>query len=93
MCRSKRRGGSSLDEPTILFLVLKILEGLCPAKNIIDRLNLINKQTDAQCRLYFRFLWDHWAHCDIFKNGGVLMYTLEGVGSVANVITAYEEFK
>ena len=36
-------------------------------------------------------LLDHWAHCDIFENGVLLMYTLEGVSSVANFITAYEE--
>ena len=39
----------------------------------------------------FHFLWDHWAHCDIFENGVLLMYTLEAVSSVANFITAYEE--
>ena len=27
----------------------------------------------------------------IFENGVLLMYTLEGVSSVANFITAYEE--
>ena len=34
-----------------------------------------------------------WAHCGIhvFENGVLLMYTLEGVSSVANFITAYEE--
>ena len=37
------------------------------------------------------WLWDHWAHCGIFENGVLLMYTLEGVSSVANFITAYEE--
>ena len=37
------------------------------------------------------FLWDPWAHCVIFENGALLMYTLEGVRSVANLITAYEE--
>ena len=31
------------------------------------------------------------AHCGIFENGVLLMYTLEGVSSVANFITAYEE--
>ena len=40
---------------------------------------------------YFHFLWDHWAHCGIFETGVLLMYTLEGVSSVANFITAYEE--
>ena len=35
-------------------------------------------------------VWDHWAHCGIFENGVLLMYTLEGVSSVANFITAYE---
>ena len=37
------------------------------------------------------FFWDHWAHCGIFENGVLLIYTLEGVRSVANFITAYEE--
>ena len=47
--------------------------------------------------------WDHWAHwgifengvrwahCGIFESGVLLMYTLEGVSSVANFISAYEE--
>ena len=30
-------------------------------------------------------------HCGIFENGVLLMYRLEGVSSVANFITAYEE--
>ena len=29
-------------------------------------------------------------YCGIFGNGVLLMYTLEGVSSVANFITAYE---
>ena len=38
----------------------------------------------------FHFLWDHWAQYGTFED--VLdMYMLEGVSSVANVITAYEE--
>ena len=36
------------------------------------------------------FLWDHWAH---FETGALIMYTLKGVSSVANFITAYEEFQ
>ena len=40
---------------------------------------------------YFYFLWDYWAHCGLFENGVLLMYTLEGVSSVANFITAYED--
>ena len=39
---------------------------------------------------YTHFLWDHWYHCGIFENGVLLRYTLEGVSSVANFITAYE---
>ena len=39
----------------------------------------------------FISFWDHWAHCCIFENGVLLMYTLEGVSSVANFIIAYEE--
>ena len=42
-------------------------------------------------QIIFHFLWDHWAHCGIFENGVLLMYTLEGVSSVINFITAYEE--
>ena len=40
---------------------------------------------------YIHVLWDHWAHCGLFENGVLLMYTLEGVSSVANFITASEE--
>ena len=44
-------------------------------------------------QIIFHFFWDHGAHCGIFKNGVLLMYMyiLEGVTSVANLITAYEE--
>ena len=38
----------------------------------------------------FKFLTD-LADCDISENEVLLMYTLEGVNSVANIITAYEE--
>ena len=41
--------------------------------------------------IIFHFLWDHLARCVIFENGVLLMYMLEGVGSVANFIIAYEE--
>ena len=54
----------------------------------------MRKQLDANCALVqiiFHFLWDHWAHCGIFENGVLHMHTLEGVSSVANFITAYEE--
>ena len=40
---------------------------------------------------YISFLWDHWVYFVIFENGVLLMYTLEGVNSVAHFITAYEE--
>ena len=42
-------------------------------------------------QIIFRFLWDHLAQCGVFENGVLLMYTVEGVSSVANFITAYEE--
>ena len=48
-------------------------------------------EASTQCRLYIQFFWDHRAHCGILENGIQLMYTLEGVSSVANVITVYEE--
>ena len=35
-------------------------------------------------QIIFHFLWNHWAHCGIFENGVLVMYTLEGVSSVAN---------
>ena len=41
---------------------------------------------------YISFPLGHWAHCGIFENGVLLLYTLEGISSVANFITAYEEF-
>ena len=40
-------------------------------------------------QIIFHFLWDHWALCGNFENRVLL--TLEGVTSVANFITAYEE--
>ena len=45
----------------------------------------------AEFSFIFHFLWTHWAHCGIFENRVPLMYTLQGVSSVANFITAYEE--
>ena len=42
-------------------------------------------------QIIFVFLWDHLAHCGMFENGVLLMYALEGVSSVANFVTAYEE--
>ena len=42
-------------------------------------------------QIIFHFLWDHGAHCCIFENGVLFMYTLEGVSSVSIFITAYEE--
>ena len=52
----------------------------------VERLPVLYHNAD-----YIFFLWDHWAYCGIFENGVLLMYTLEGVSSVANFITAYEE--
>ena len=42
-------------------------------------------------QIIFHFLWDHWAHCGLFENEVLLMFTLEGISSVANFIAAYEE--
>ena len=42
-------------------------------------------------QIIFHFLWDHWAYYGIFEDGVLLMYSLEGVSSVANFNTAYEE--
>ena len=39
----------------------------------------------------FLSLTDHWAHCGIFENGVLLMYTLEGISSITNFISAYDE--
>ena len=56
----------------------------------------LNFYSDKLCnssnkKSLFQFLWEHWAHYGIFDNGVLLMYTLEGISSVANFITAYEE--
>ena len=40
---------------------------------------------------YISFPLGSLAYCGIFENGVLLMYTLEGVSSVANFITAYKE--
>ena len=42
-------------------------------------------------QIIFHFFWDQWAHCGIFENGVLLMHMLEGISSVENFITAYEE--
>ena len=43
-------------------------------------------------QIIFHFLCrDHSAYCGIFENGVLLMYTLDGVSSVSNFITAYKE--
>ena len=45
-------------------------------------------------QIIFLFTFGHQAHCGMFENGVLLMYTLEGVSSVssvANSITAYED--
>ena len=42
-------------------------------------------------QIIFHFLMNHWGDCGIFENGVLLMYTLEGISSIANFITAYEE--
>ena len=49
------------------------------------------KVADCIVQIIFHFLWDHWVHYGTFEDGVLLMYTLEGVSSVANFITAYEE--
>ena len=50
----------------------------------VDRLPVRHHSAD-----YISFPLGHWAHCGMFENGALLMYTLEGVSSVANFITAY----
>ena len=42
-------------------------------------------------QIIFHFLWDHLAYCGVFENGVLLMYTLEGISSVANFLAAYKE--
>ena len=42
-------------------------------------------------QIIFHFLWDHWAYPGVFENVVLFMDTLEGVSSVANFSTAYEE--
>ena len=53
--------------------------------------NKLQKHLPALHQAIFHFLWDQWANCGIFENGALLMYTLKGISSVANFITAYEE--
>ena len=53
---------------------------------VVERLPVLYYSAD-----YISFPWDHWAYKGTFENGVLLMYTLEGLSSVANFITAYEE--
>ena len=67
----------------IYFTILQLV--LVPCGEV-ERLPVHHPNAD-----YISFLSDHWPHCGMFENGVLLMYTLEGVSSVANFITAYEE--
>ena len=40
---------------------------------------------------YISFPFRSLAHYGTFENGVLLMYTLEGISSTENIITAYEE--
>ena len=62
--------------------------------SFITRSAVLYTSTSAlsfKMQIIFHFLWDYWAHCSIFENGVLLMYTLEGISSVSNFITAYKE--
>ena len=50
-----------------------------------------NKSGYTEVQIILHFHWAHWALCGIFENGILLLYTLQGVSSVANFISAYEE--
>ena len=52
----------------------------------VERIHVHHHSAD-----YRTFPLDHLANCGILENGVLLMYTLEGVSSVANLITAYEK--
>ena len=52
----------------------------------VERLSVHNHSAE-----YILFPLGSLSQCGIFENGVLLMYTLEGVRSVANIITAYEE--
>ena len=56
----------------------------------VDRLDARKLLDFSLFKTSFEF-GDHWAQCDVFENGVLLMYTLEGVSCVANFITAYED--
>ena len=56
--------------------------GLSLRKKLCTQLKTVNKVFTI-VQIIFNFLWDHWAHCGIFENGVLLMYTLEGLSSVA----------
>ena len=64
-------------KPSYPTLVLDYLE-----EKLCTQLKTVNKVFTI-VQIIFHFLWDHWAHCGIFGNGVLLMYTLEGLSSVA----------
>ena len=51
----------------------------------------MSPRTLPKVPIIFPLLWDHLVCCGIFENRVLLMYTLEGVSSVANFIIAYKE--
>ena len=53
-------------------------------KCLSHRLEIVHAEVDYIVQIMFHFLWDHWAHYGICESGVLLMYTLEGVSSVAN---------
>ena len=68
---------------------LELLEEFCRDwKKEFESSKVFEPSAFEQLRLYCISIW---AHHGIFENGVLLMYTLEGVSSVANFINAYEE--
>ena len=76
---------------SIVVLGFMRLTSVASVSAVCRRYNVSPYITTVQ--IIFHFLWDHWAHCGIFENEVLLMYALVGENSVANFITAYEDFQ
>ena len=87
LCAKSSENVRMLLDFNILEFLLNCLQSSDSTLLIRPALLLLEVVCNFVVLIIFHFLWDHWAHCCIFENGVLLMYMLEGIDSVANLIT------
>ena len=68
---------------SVCYLYITFQYKVCSVSYAFDFIPVLHNSTD-----YIHFLLDHWAMCGIFENEVLLVYTLDGISSVADSITA-----